>query len=331
MLWETRYLPPNPITWQGRLETALGPYFYQRVSLLNLLTEKPKKQSQNAFAIVGFQCDEGIQRDLGRAGAFEGPTAIRQYLAKLPIQKPDLTIYDAGNITCTDHDLEASQQGLADIISILLEHNIRPLVLGGGHEVAWGQYQGIAHVNLPPKRIGIINFDAHFGLHPLYPSHRGSATTPFYQIGLAHQATKRHFDYNCIGIQHASNTQQAFTVANQFDTNIIFADELYQGQQEKCIDFIDRVIDQNELLYMSLSLDVFSPAHAPGVSSIQPLGLNPWHVIPLIRQIAASAKVVSYDIVEHVPRYDIDHRTAQLAATLIYEIMHHHNEHPRSW
>ena len=80
-------------------------------------------------------------------------------------------------------------------------------------------------------------------------------------------------------------------------------------------------------MYLSLSLDVFSPAFAPGVSSIQPLGLNPWHVIPLLRQAAASGKVVSYDIVEHAPRYDIDHRTAKLAATLIYEIIHHHHEH----
>ena len=77
---------------------------------------------------------------------------------------------------------------------------------------------------------------------------------------------------------------------------------------------------------MSLSLDVFSPAFAPGVSSIQPLGLYPWHIIPLIRQAAASGKMLSYDIAEHVPRYDIDHRTAKLAAALIYEIIHHHLE-----
>jgi formiminoglutamase len=327
MTWETRYVPPNPMTWQGRFETAPGSYFYQHVQLLSLLTSKLQKQAKQAFALLGFKCDEGIQRDLGRAGACEGPAAIRQCLAKLPIQKSDILIYDIGNVVCTDHDLEASQQALADIIAILLEYDIRPLVVGGGHEVAWGQYQGIAHIHLPPKRIGLINFDARFGLHPLCPTHRGSATTSFYQIALAHQATKRHFDYNCIGIQQVSNTQQAFAIAHQLNTNIILADELHQSQQEKCTDFIDRVIDQNELIYMSLSLDVFSPAYAPGVSNIQPLGLSPWHVIPLIRHIASSAKVVSYDIVEHVPRYDIDHRTAQLAAILIYEIIHHHHEH----
>ena len=117
-----------------------------------------------------------------------------------------------------------------------------------------------------------------------------------------------------------------FEKAKNFRTKILFAEELHQNLREKSYDFIDRIADENEMVYMSLSLDVFSPAYAPGVSSTQPLGLNPWHLIPLIRQAAASGKVVCYDISEHVPRYDIDHCTAKLAAALIHEIIHHHND-----
>lgn len=327
MNWESRYLPPDGTAWQGRNDIPDGSCFYQYVKPLNLLTRRPEKTSQITFAIVGFKCDEGVQRDLRRSGAFEGPTAIRHRLAKLPIQKPNICIYDAGNVICTDHDLEASQRTLAEVIAMLLEQNIRPIVIGGGHEVAWGHYQGIAKIYPPQKRLGIINFDAHFDLHPMDPTHRGSAETTFYQIAEDHRSAQRHFDYNCIGIQHAGNIRQLFDLAKKFNVKIILADELHQGLQEKCFDFIDRIVDQNEIIYLSLSLDVFSPAFAPGVSSIQPLGLNPWHLIPLIRQVAASGKMISYDIVEHVPRYDIDHRTAKLAATLIYEIIHHHNEH----
>lgn len=329
MNWESRYLPPDPLVWQGRTDVPADSCFYQHMNLLNLLTQKPEKTpvGQSAFAIVGFKCDEGVQRDLGRGGASEGPTAIRQRLVNLPLQNPQIRLYDAGNILCTDHDLEASQHALAEITAMLLENNIHPIVIGGGHEVAFGHYQGIAKIYPAQKRLGIINFDAHFDLHHLHPRHRPSATTAFYQIANAHKEEKRHFDYNCIGIQHAGNFRQAFEHAKQLNVKLILADDLHQGQQDKCVDFIDRVLDENDLIYMSLSLDVFSPAFAPGVSSIQPLGLNPWHLIPLIRQIASSGKVLSYDIVEHVPRYDIDHRTAKLAATLIYEIIHHHIEH----
>ncbi|TAK75289.1 MAG: formimidoylglutamase, partial [Gammaproteobacteria bacterium] len=319
MNWSARYLPPDPTVWQGRADIPADSCFYQHVQPLNLLTQPLKKAEQLTFALVGFKSDEGIERDLGRTGAFEGPIAIRHRLAKLPIQKPFIQCYDVGNIICTDHDLEASQAALADVIAQLLECHIHPIVMGGGHEVAWGHYQGIARHYPATKRLGIINFDAHFDLHPLQPSHRGSATTAFSQIEAAHRAEKRHFDYNCIGIQHAGNIRQSFDMAKQLKVKLILADELHEGLREKCFDFVDRVIDENDMIYMSLSLDVFSPAFAPGVSTIQPLGLNPWHVIPLIRQAAASGKVMSYDIAEHVPRYDIDHRTAKLAATLIYE------------
>lgn len=331
MNWEARYLAPDPTVWEGRADIPADACFYQHIRLLNLLREKPTKNPQTTFALLGFKCDEGIQRDMGRTGAFEGPTAIRQRLAKLPIQNAAIHCYDAGNIVCIDHDLEKSQQALSEIISLLLKQNIRPIVLGGGHEAAWGHYMGIASVYPAKDKIGIINFDAHFDLNPLDGLHRSSATTAFYQIALAHQDQHRHFDYNCIGIQHAGNIRQQFDIAKKLNTKVILADEMHQGLQEKCFDFVDRIIDENEYIYMSLSLDVFSPAFAPGVSTIQPLGLNPWHLIPLIRQVAASGKVISYDIVEHVPRYDIDHRTAKLAATLIYEIIHHHNENPRTW
>lgn len=328
MNWESRYLLPDPLGWQGRTDVPDNSCFYQRVGLLNLLTQQPEKAGPQTFALIGFNSDEGVQRDLGRPGAAEGPAAIRQRLINLPIQDPNIKLYDVGNIVCTDHDLEASQAALAEVTAMMLRQNIHPIVMGGGHEAAWGHYQGIAAAFPTQKRLGIINFDAHFDLHPLQPTHRSSASTAFYQIAKALEQAGKRFDYNCIGIQHAGNIRESFDVAKQFDTKLILADELHQGLQEKCVDFIDRVIDENDMIYITLSLDVFSPAFAPGVSSIQPLGLNPWHVIPLIRQIAASGKVISYEIVEHVPRYDLDHRTAKLAATLIYEIIHHHHEHP---
>lgn len=330
MNWEARYLPPDPTLWQGRADIPADSCLYQHIKLINLFSEEPKPATDLTFAIIGFKCDEGVQRDLGRTGASEGPTAIRQRLAKLPIQKTNFTCYDIGNIVCIDHDLEASQHALAEIVAMLQEKNIRTIVIGGGHEIAWGHYQGLAKVYPAQKRLGIINFDAHFDMQPMQPSNRGSSTTTFFQIAEAHLAENRHFDYNCIGIQHAGNIRQSFDTAKKFGTKMILADELHQGLQEKSFDFVDRVIDENELIYTSLSLDVLAPAFAPGVGSIQPLGLTPWHVIPLIRQIAASGKVVAYDIAEHVPRYDIDHRTAKLAATLIYEIIHHHETHPMS-
>ena len=323
MSFESRYLPPDPTVWQGRTDVPADYCFFQHMQPLNLLTQKPSN-SNTAFALLGFKCDEGVQRDLGRTGAIEGPIAIRQRISKLPLHRQNITLYDAGNIVCTDHDLEASQRALGDVIAKLLQHHIHPIVIGGGHEVSYGHYLGLADALPADKQLGIINFDAHFDMQPMQPSHRSSATTTFYQIAEAHRKANRAFHFNCIGIQQGGNISQLFDIAKESGVNYLLADEFHLNHHEKCADFVNHIVDENDLLYLSLSLDVFSPAFAPGVSTIQPLGLAPWHLIPLIRRLAASGKVLSYDIAEHVPRYDIDHRTAKLAAMLVYEIVHHH-------
>lgn len=330
MIWNNYYLPPDPTKWNGRPDTPENSCYFQITTMLNLLENTITKPDIPTFAIIGFRCDEGVRRNSGRVGAAEGPSAIRQALSRLPIQKRNFNCFDVGNIICTDGDLESSQEALGEVVAILLENGIKPIVIGGGHELAWGHYQGIAKT-FPKNNLGIINFDSHFDMRQLLPEGKGSSGTPFLQIAMACKKAKNRFDYNCVGIQHAGNIHYLFDVAKKNNTKVILADELHLGQIEKCVDFVDRVIDQNEFVYVSICLDVFSSAYAPGVSAIQPLGLYPWHVIPLIRQLAASGKVVSYDIAELCPRYDFDQCTAKLAANLIYEIMHHHNERTRPW
>lgn len=323
--WHSYYISPEHALWQGRSDNPPASCFFQIVYMLDLLKTKPANPTHMTFGILGFSCDEGIRRNQGRIGAGEGPNAIRGALAELPIQKQNVECYDVGNIMCIDGNLEAAQAALGEVIALLFQHGIIPIIIGGGHELAWGHYQGIAR-SYPDKNLGIINFDSHFDLRSLSLNNEGHSGTSFLQIAEAHRLAKRRFDYNCVGVQHAANIRQLFDTAKKYKTHVIWADELHQGLVEKTVDFIDRVIDQNEIVYVSLCLDVFASPYAPGVSETQPLGLHPWHIIPLIRQLAASGKVISYDIAEMSPRYDIDQSTAKLAAAIIYELIHHHNQ-----
>lgn len=325
MTWNRCYQPPDSAQWQGRPDLSPGSCFFQLINMLNLMEAWPTLPEQKKFALLGFCCDEGIRRNFGRPGAIEGPDAIRQMLAKLPMHRQDIQLFDAGNITCTDGNLEASQAALSTAVAMLLAKQITPIVLGGGHEVAFGHYQGIAQT-FPEKNLGIINFDAHFDMRPMLDHNKGSSGTPFLQIAEMHHKNKRRFDYNCVGIQHTGNTPSLLNTAKQFETKILWADELHLRHNGMTTDFTDRIIDQNEMIYLSLCLDVFASAFAPGVSATQPLGLYPWHVIPLIRELAASGKVVSFDIAELSPKLDIGNTTARLAAMLIYEFIHHYHK-----
>jgi formiminoglutamase len=323
MTWDSRYLPPTATPWQGRSDTPAKSAFFQVIKPLDLRQPFKNDNKSIRFALVGFCCDAGIQRNQGRLGAAEGPTAIRAALARLPIQRQDVLCFDAGNITCVDGDLEAAQAALAETVQMLMQHAIVPLVLGGGHEVAWGHFLGIQASNMH-QHLGIVNFDAHFDMRKLLDHNKGSSGTPFLQIANAQAQAHLDFNYYCLGAQLASNHTELLETANKKNVRILWADDLHLKQSNIATTFISQAINENETLYVSMCLDVFATPYAPGVSAPQALGLTPWQVIPALRALAASGKVRNYDIAEMSPPFDQDQRTAKLAAHLISEIIHHH-------
>lgn len=325
MHWANYYIPPTADHWHGRADIPKSSAFYQLIQLLDLRHTIPIPHTL-AFGLLGFRCDEGIRRNLGRVGAAEGPKHIREMLAKLAVNRQNIICFDAGDITCENKNLEEAQHALAETVALLLKANITPILLGGGHEIAFGHYQGIIQY-YAKKKLAIVNFDAHFDMRPLLADFKGSSGTSFLQIAEAQTKATLNFDYNCIGIQPANNIPSLFHTASHYHTHSLLADELQHGMNEKLDRFIKRIIDNNDIIYNSVCLDVFAAFCAPGVSAPQALGVLPWQVIPLLRQLASSGKTVSYDIAELSPKYDIDQRTAKLAANIIYEIIHHHKHY----
>ena len=326
--WRSHYLPPEIKLWQGRDDCPKNSCFFQIIQMLNLLDDSNlnniDKTSQPIFALLGFCCDEGIYRNLGRRGAAIGPIAIRPFIATLATpDKETIHCYDAGNIVCINGDLEAAQNALAKAVNLLLAKNITPIVLGGGHETAFGIYEGITQTFMR-RKIGIINFDAHFDMRPTLLNEKGSSGTSFLQIANLCRSQKRNFHYTCLGIQPAGNTASLFNTAKKYGVQIVSAEELYLGNSKKSDKYIDNSIANNDKIYLSLCLDVFAQTYAPGVSAPQALGLTPWQVIPLLCKVARSKKTICYDIAELSPQYDIDNRTTRLAASMVYEIIRNH-------
>ncbi len=313
MMWKNRYQPPNRADWQGRTD---APRFHTTIQLADLNEDFPYQIE--GFALVGFACDEGIKRNLGRPGAAEGPQAIRRALAKLPIHHSSL-LWDVGTVTCFDGNLEEAQQALSQIVSSLLSRHLIPIVLGGGHEVAWGSFQGI-FAALPHQQVSIVNFDAHYDLRPLVDG-KGNSGTSFTQIAHFLHAQRKPFDYTCIGIQRLGNSASLFEQAQKLNVTTLFADEFHEGGAEKAECLIEEIITRSEKIYVSLCLDVIAAPFAPGVSAPQPLGVLPWHLLPLLRRLAESNKIVCFDIAELSPSHDRDNLTAQLAASFLATLL----------
>jgi formiminoglutamase len=323
--WQNRYVAPSPMIWKGRKDSGDHAYFHQVVQTIDL-TQEVLNHQEAACGIVGFCSDEGVRRNHGRPGAAKGPKCLRESLGKLPIiSDAHLSLVDCGDVNCTDSNLESSQQVLGKIVHEMFQHNIHPIIFGGGHEIAWGTYQGIASA-YPEANIGIINFDAHYDLRPLVEGNKGSSGTPFYQVAKDRSAKNMDFNYLCIGIQRYGNSRQLFDRARELNVTTIYADDIFGQGVDVYKDTIRTFIAKSDVIYLSICMDVFEAAVCPGVSAPQVLGLHPWHVIPLMREIVNSSKTICLEIAELSPFHDINMRSAKLGASIVCDYIHHKHQ-----
>ena len=292
-------------------------YWYQAIQLLNVL-ETDLNQLDAAVGLLGYACDEGVRRNLGRLGAVQGPEQIKSRLAKFSYHLNETNIIDFGNVVCSDSNLETCQYTLAIVVEQLLTNNIFPIILGGGHDVAYGHFKGIwnSFQSGPKPKIGIINFDAHFDLRPL--EKEANSGTPFFQI---FNEFHPHVDYFVIGIQRASNTKQLFEIANQFNVKYLECLDCQSVHLPTVLGQLDHFVQRVDHVYITIDLDGFSSAFAPGVSAPSPIGLTPHFVMQVLKFLIGTQKVISCDIAEMNPRFDQDHRTAKLAARLVEWIL----------
>lgn len=274
---------------------------------------------EGASVIVGFCSDEGVRRNQGRVGAVQGPRELRRALAGLPA-KPDVTLLDAGDVACDNGDLEAAQAELAGIVCDVLAKGGMPVVFGGGHEIAWGTYSGLREylARAPARRLLILNFDAHFDLRQARPANSG---TPFDQMACDCAARGVPFNYACFGVSDLANTAALFERARQLDVCYELDMNMQERDLPRRLEQIGRLIDAADDVYLTVDLDVLPGAVAPGVSAPAALGVPLSVVEAMVQAVRASGKLRAADIAEYNPAFDIDRRTARVAARLAHRLL----------
>lgn len=357
MNFNNRYTAPSQNDWHGRNEgdDLSVQRWFQRIETVDLESaDLPLLNEVKALAILGFSCDTGVRRNQGRAGASEGPSALRKICSNLPVHfEKGAKLIDAGSIVCADDQLELSQEQLGLVVAEILSKGYQLIVWGGGHELMFGHYSGIkkylrqkfqneqvqkseqqhllpdnsnakiaGHHNqrkLAKNKLGIINFDAHFDLRK--PGISGvNSGTGFWQVSELARANQEEFNYLALGIQKHSNTQSLFDLAELLEVDYVeakyFSAENSLFVETKIAGFIENV----DTIYLTICLDVFSAAFAPGVSASAYTGIMPdSFFFRMYEMILKSGKLIGIDIAELNPGYDQDNRTARLAASLTFE------------
>lgn len=308
----------DPGLWQGRDDTVEGPLarrWHQAVTRL----APGDAAAAGSVALLGFASDAGVRRNGGRPGAAEGPMAIRQLLANLAWHHAG--VHDAGDVMVDGDDLEAAQTEFGDRIAGLLAAGARPIGLGGGHEIAWASWQGLAtdlaaRSSVAP-RVGILNLDAHLDLRSAPRPHSG---TPFRDIALDCERRNWRFDYACFGVAEAANTGALYAEAARRGVWIEHDVDVTPGRLPELLSRLDDWLAPLDAVYLTICLDAFPAAMAPGVSAPSALGIEPRVALAIIDLLRECRRLKLADLAELCPAHDIDRRTARLAARLVWEL-----------
>ncbi|HEV3257863.1 MAG TPA: formimidoylglutamase [Gemmataceae bacterium] len=267
--------------------------------------------------LIGFPCDIGVRRNHGRPGAALAPDGIREEFyrfttwdAPAGVDLAELEVIDLGNVHI-GAELEAAQYRLAGLVAELLRSGAVPVVLGGGHETAFGHYLGYVAAGLD---CGIINVDAHLDVRPTTRGpHSG---TPFRQALEHPQHPLGPGRYVVIGPQRQSVAQSHCRFLHQHEGRIHWFEALDEagGAAEVFAGELDRLGRDSDAILVTVDADAFRQADVPGTSAPAPVGLQGavWPEVAL--RAGAEPRVRSIEIVEVNPQFDWDRQTTRWAA-----------------
>jgi formiminoglutamase len=142
-------------------------------------------------------------------------------------------------------------------------------------------------------------------------------------LQIAHQFPEQ-FNYLVLGIQKAANPKTLFETASDIGCNYLEIEQFNLAHWGLVETSISQFLQSVDKVYVSIDLDGFSSAFAPGVSAPSPLGFTPEIVFKSLDLIIRSNKLLSFDIVELNPVFDQDNATARLGARCLEYIVRNH-------
>ena len=288
--------------------------------------------------IIGVPMDLGA----GRRGVDMGPSAIRIAGLNQAIARLGFEVVDAGNVHISPAEaiqrtnprahylpeIAAASEELARMVESSLEEEALPVILGGDHSIAVGSVAGLASFYRKLKqKVGIIWLDAHTDANTPESSPSGNIHGMPLAVLLGHGARE---------LTHIAGFAPKVLPEH---TAIIGARSVDPGERELLRSLGVRVFTMSELderglgdvvseaveiatrntagFHVTMDMDFIDPFYAPGVGTPERGGATYRESHLAMEKIAQSGRVLSVELTEVNPVYDVANQTALLAVELI--------------
>jgi agmatinase len=258
--------------------------------------------------------------DLGvsnRSGARFGPRAVRT-IERIGPYHPTLRgvpqsrarAADVGDVPFRSrYSLEQSLEDIEQYYLALKARGVRPLSVGGDHSITYPILKALGK----EAPLGLVHIDAHCDTMGAYDGSKFHHGGPF-RLAVLDGVLDPERTIQ-IGIRGSSNMFWEFSHASGM--TVIYMEDFMSmgvaGVIEKA-----RMVVGDLPIYVSVDVDGFDPAYAPGTGTPEAGGLEAREGLALLRGLHGLS-ILGADVVEVAPEYDPTTNTSQLAAQILFE------------
>jgi agmatinase len=181
------------------------------------------------------------------------------------------------------------------------------ITLGGEHSITSGLVRAVLGKH---KKLSVLQIDAHADLRDSY---QGS---PHSHACVMRRVLDLRVPVTAVGIRNYSLEEHRFMKKRGL------APITPRRMREDPDWIVDAVDSLSERVYVTIDIDGFDPAYAPGTGTPEPGGLDWFQVSDLLKATAINRTIVAADVVEVAP-LPRSVQTEFLAAKLIYKLIAH--------
>lgn len=296
----------NEFTNSRNGETKLG----ETISVLNDFDDffTQIENSSSKFVIVGVPEDIGVKMNYGNGGAhtafFPAVKALLNTQENQFISGKDILIlgyldflesvkgFKNDDREKGDYLVKQIDKELTSLINLIVSTNKIPIVVGGGHNNAYGNIKGTSMAK--NEKINVINLDAHTDLRKLEERHSGNGFSYAYHEDLLDK-------YFMFGLHENYTPQYIFDLIhenicfdyNTFEELAVYKSTSFESELTRALHFIN-----NKPFGIEIDLDCIQ--YFPS-SAMTPSGFSPRHARRLVHFFGKNKNVSYLHICEGAP------------------------------
>jgi len=299
-------------------ETKIGETIHAGSSIILDTIEK----STANFVIFGIPEDIGPRANCGRGGSDGGWTAFLEKFVNLQENKfmRGASILLLGSIDCSKWNsidskdiaqlrkaVESLDEVVSDLVRIIIAANKIPIIIGGGHNNAYGALKG--SFQALNQSINCINLDPHADYRAAEGRHSGNS--------FSYAKSENYLDsYAVLGLDENYNSEVMLQQLIDDGVHYVFFEDVFVRERLNFTDATKQLLNRINDKYYGVELDCDAIENFPS-SAQTPSGISPNDARKYINMVGASPNAIYLHLPEAAPSLVAD-SAAQVGKLLAY-------------